>query len=313
MLDSLLPDRQEDEEQDTRTSKDRPANQALKDNLMLQLAQVGILNSELPVKDHKTRQQPEQALAFRPDRSRVIEPLPRQRLSASEQEEEEATTSQARQDQADPHPPHGPGGKGLPAGVCADVRREGAQEGAHEPGDGEDDSQGGGDAEGLESAVGDAQADEVAVRAVAEELVDVVGDGLEVDGVRGGLQAEDGLLAHRGRDVELLFGSGEEEGLDDDVEFRAEAGGGVHQGGVAGGRRLGGLGSAAHHGLDAGANGRSAFISGAYGAGGNQLGNSAQGLLSCGVRVSLRFNKKKWKENWLTGLSIVREFRDTDG
>ena len=57
--------------------------------------------------------------------------------------------------------------------------------------------------------------------AVAEQTVDLVGDGLEGGRVGGGAQVGDDLLAHGGRDVEFLLAAGGEEELDDGVEFGA--------------------------------------------------------------------------------------------
>lgn len=108
----------------------------------------------------------------------------------------------------------------------ATERRERAREDDDEARDGEDDAEHGGDAEGFERTVADAEADEVAVGAVAEEAVDVVGDGLEGRGVRRRLQLGDGLLAEGGGEVEFLFGAGAEEEVDDGVELAAGDGGG---------------------------------------------------------------------------------------
>jgi len=134
--------------------------------------------------------------------------------------------------------------------VHAALRVEGAQQHEQEAGEREHDAQRRGDAQRLEGAVADAQPDEVAVRAVLEQLVAVVCDGLQV--LRGGrvLQGAQGGGAHGGRDVELLGRAGEEEERRDVREFllRREAGGG--DGGGGAGAQAAGVGDGAHEGAE---------------------------------------------------------------
>jgi len=61
---------------------------------MLQAPQVIILNLELPIKDHQSRQQANNLILLL-HRLRIVllEALPRQRLTAREQQQEEAATA----------------------------------------------------------------------------------------------------------------------------------------------------------------------------------------------------------------------------
>lgn len=219
--DSLFPDWQKDEEDDPETGKYASTEKALKHNLLLQSPQVPILDPQPPVKNHEARDLVKDSAAFGQLLARVVEPLPRQPLAAIKQQEEEAATPKSGQDEAHPQPPQRPRCKGLPTGVGAAERGETPDEDYEEAGDGADDAEQGGDADSLEGAVADAEADEVAVRAVAEQAVDVIGDRFQGNRVGRDVQVCDGLLAERGRDVELLFGSGQEEEVDDGVEFAA--------------------------------------------------------------------------------------------
>ncbi len=167
--------------------------------------------------------------------SASVKRSPRERLAAGEEEQEEAAPAQAGHDQRHAEPPHGPGAEDGPA-VEAAVRREGEEEDGQEPGDGQGDAQAGGHADGLEGAVGDAKADEVAVRAVPEQLVDVIGNGLEAGRVGRVMQVLEGLGAHGGRDVELLLGTGCQVPIDDGAELLAASG--IREGESAGGQVL---------------------------------------------------------------------------
>lgn len=232
-----------------------------------------LLHLQPPIKDHQPRNLPHNRPLTRPRRRRaVIKPLPRQHLPLRKQQQKETTPPQPRQDQAQPQPPQRPRGKHLPAGMRATERRERAGQDDDEAGDGEDDAEHGGDAESFERAVADAEADEVAVGAVAEEAVDVVGDGLEGRGVRGGLEFGDGLLAEGGGQVEFLFGAGAEEEVDDGVELAAGDGGG-------GAEELGGGGGGVFKvgALDEG--GGAGGFGGAEGVAGDEMGDAGEGFL----------------------------------
>lgn len=96
---------------------------------------------------------------------------------------------------------------------------EAAEEDDEEARADEGEAEHGGHAEGLEGAITHAEADEVPVGAVAQEAVDVIGDGFQGGRVGGHAQVGDGLLSEHGRDVELLVAAGGEEELDYRVEF----------------------------------------------------------------------------------------------
>src|SRR3569833_580432 len=153
---SLLPDRQENNEQDAKVGKQRTADQALHDNLVLQRPQVRIVHHQLAIEDHEPGHLAQETRGCRLGRGGIIKALPRQRLAAREQQEEEAAATEAREDQADAQPPEGPRGEGVEAGVGADVRRESAEEDDQEANEGEDDAEAGGNADGLEGTVADA-------------------------------------------------------------------------------------------------------------------------------------------------------------
>jgi len=103
--------------------------------------------------------------------------------------------------------------------VRATVGCKAAREDNDETSDSTDDSEHGGDADGLECAITNTEANEVAVRAVAKEAVDMIGDRLQGGRVRRHMEICDGLLTERRRDVELLLRAREQEQVDDGVEF----------------------------------------------------------------------------------------------
>lgn len=210
--DCLPPHGQKDKQHHPRRGKEGSAKQALHDNLALQSAEVLLLDAQLPVKDHEALEDAERpSCVVRHLGLAVVEALPGQGLATREQQEEEAATPEPGEDQADAEPPQGPRREGLPPSVCAAVGSKATREDDDEAGDGADDSEHGGRADSLEGAVAHAQADKVAVRAVAEQAVNMVGDGLQSGRVGGDVQVGDGLLAEVGRDVKLLLGAGDEE------------------------------------------------------------------------------------------------------
>lgn len=96
--------------------------------------------------------------------------------------------------------------------------RKGAKQDTEEAGESQDDAQRRSDTDGLEGTVGDSQAYKVAVGAVAQQEVDMVGDRAEVPRIGRVLECCESFVAHGRRDVELLLGTGDKEGLDYGVE-----------------------------------------------------------------------------------------------
>lgn len=184
---------------------------------MLQTPQVIILHLELPIKDHQFRHHADKlVLLLRRLGVVFLEAFPGQRLTTREEKQEKAAAAQAREDEPDANSPHGPDADSSPARALAEGRGdEGQEQHGHEAGDGQDDAQRGSDADRLEGAVRDAEADEVPVRAGLEQEVAVLGDGGEDLGVRGERDGVEDLAAHGRGDVQFLGGAREqEEGLD---------------------------------------------------------------------------------------------------
>src|SRR3569833_2252826 len=135
---SLLPDRQENKEQDAKVGKQRTADQALHDNLVLQRPQVRIVHHQLAIEEQEPGHLAQETRGCRLGRGGIIKALPRQRLAAREQQEEKTAATEAREDQADARPPGGPRGGGGGAGGGAGGRRGGAGGGGRGAGEGED-------------------------------------------------------------------------------------------------------------------------------------------------------------------------------
>lgn len=284
----LNPARQPDKHQNTSARKQGPDGQTLNHNLCLEPPERRVLDLELAVEYHQPGDAAQEGIPSAPRRlslslgrsplpagpvqpaphaagdAVVVKPLPRQRLAAREQEQEEAAAAEPGQDKGHADPPQRPGGEGVPARVRPDKGVQGAQEYAQEAGGGQDDAERGGDADGLVGAVGHAEADKVAVRAVLEQAVDVVRHGPEVVRVavqvaglgaavgadrRHALAAGDVVLdgaeagvARRRRHVEFLLGPRHQVRLDHGPQLGAVAQVGVEhvlgrEGGCAGGRR----------------------------------------------------------------------------
>lgn len=87
------------------------------------------------------------------------------------------------------------------------------------PADQVDEAQNRGDADGLERAVAHPEPDKVSMRAVAEQIVDVIGHRLQDARVRRGSEIGQHLGPQARRDVELLLGRRDEEPVDDGVEL----------------------------------------------------------------------------------------------
>lgn len=186
-----------------------------------------VFDSQPPIKDH----QPRHLLHEPPPRprpvhirhlaARIVKPLPGEGLPSHEEQQEETAAPQAGEDEAHAQPPERPGAKGLEHGVGAPVGDEAADEDHQETGGEVDETQEGGHTQSLKGAVAHSQADKVAVRAVAEEAIDVVGYWFQGGGMGRGAQVGDALLAEHGGDVELLGAPrGEEE-----IHYGVELGG----------------------------------------------------------------------------------------
>jgi len=90
---------------------------------MLQTPQIVILDLEFPIKDHQFRDHADKpVLLLRRRRIVFLEALPRQRLTAREEQEEETATSQTGQDESDAYTPHRPDADSSPPRALSETR-----------------------------------------------------------------------------------------------------------------------------------------------------------------------------------------------
>lgn len=129
---SLLPHGQEYEQHDPQTCKYSPANQALNDNLGLELSQVHILDPDLTIENHEPRHHLQDSRPPREHARAVVKAFPGQWLPTRKQKKEETATADTRQDQAHAQPPKRPSTKHFPACVGAFKRNKSTQKNEQE-------------------------------------------------------------------------------------------------------------------------------------------------------------------------------------
>ena len=187
------PDRHRQPQHAKQRGHEEAARDALEHDAVLQPPQHLVLDAHLAVEDHHLAHEAHHAPRKRAAEvtrgaggGAVAEARPGQRLAARQEQQEEAGAAHAGEDEGQAEPPEGEGAEALPPGDGVEVAGlggEGDEANVEEAGEGQDDAERGGDAQGLEGAVPDAETDEVAVRAGFQEHVAVCGDRAEVLGV----------------------------------------------------------------------------------------------------------------------------------
>lgn len=186
----------------------RPGN-TLQNNLVLKIAQPLIIDLELALGNHEFVEEPLDGRDARAVRGAlfVLDALPGQLLPAREEKQQETGAACAGEHEGEADDPKRGRAKAAPAQGVVDRGggKRDQQHGEETEGD-EGDADDGDHAQGLEGAVLDAQADEVAVGAVLEQVVDVVQDRGESLWCIRCLELGADVLSHAIREVEFLGG-----------------------------------------------------------------------------------------------------------
>lgn len=196
----------------------------LDNDLVLQVSQADVLDANLALEDHQAPQEAHQCIARPPGRRRrlfvFLDAFPREFLTAREEEEQETRATRPGQEEGEADDPERGGGETSPARGMVDRRRgERDQQHGQQAEDIEQNADHGHHAQRLERAVLDAQADEVAVRAVLEQVVDVIGNGTQGCRRLGFGDGSQRFSAHAGWQIEFLGRVGRDEQVGNGLQF----------------------------------------------------------------------------------------------